>query len=760
MEFVEGSSLAQVLAGTPLEPRRAAELVEVLARAMQHAHERGVVHRDLKPANVLLASGGRQPPEQGAPCPSPIGSRPPLATPKITDFGLAKRLDAPGEQTHSGAVLGTPGYMAPEQASGKVREVGPSADIYALGAILYECLTGRPPFKAATTMDTLLQVIGDDPVAVRQLQPRVPRDLETICHRCLHKDPQRRYASALGLADDLRAYLEDRPIRARPAGTLDRLGKFTRRNRALVGGLVAVFVALVLGIVGTSLGLARALRAEQDATRDRDRAVSAEKEERRLLADSYAQAARQAMQRGDWRAALVSLDRALKAGHADEIGLRFDKARAWYATQEVGRAQRELEALARRKDLGAYEGPVLLWRGDIAWDWNRDDKALALVKRALKKKLAPADAEYARGLVASTSPEAIAHFERALGHDAFHRKANAMMGGLLLMQGKLDEADQRIRFGEQVFPRDPTFQVLRALLLALRGERGKAEKLLEQARRQVAAPPLGTARALTDLFLFIHQKNKELDGAPGPSPEWLVVQVVPAVLRLLAVQRGASTADYLLPLPPVSVRPLLRLKGLTYHLVWGNYDPVIKQLERSTQVHPEGMFHYARGLLLFQRKRWAEAEQAFVTASTTPSIAHVRKPALFAAAAVTVYSMPEAPGAPGKPGPKERARKYLRALAALGGGTPESSGDLVTLALWTGDVDLARSFLGAWEERAPGSAGARHARLAVELAGGAWGRVLELTRDALARDPKDKVALRYRDLALEKVKALAGVKPR
>jgi serine/threonine protein kinase len=162
LEYVAGGSLAQKLNGTPQPARQAAELVETLSRAIHAAHQAGVIHRDLKPSNVLLTADG---------------------TPKITDFGLAKRLDAETQQTPSGAVIGTPSYMAPEQALGKTTEIGPAVDVYALGAILYEMLTGRPPFKGETLWDTVQQVIAEDPVPPRRLQPKVPRDLETICLR-------------------------------------------------------------------------------------------------------------------------------------------------------------------------------------------------------------------------------------------------------------------------------------------------------------------------------------------------------------------------------------------------------------------------------------------------------------------------------------------------------------------------------------------------------------------------------------------------
>jgi serine/threonine protein kinase len=202
LEYVEGQSLAHHLGGKPLPPRQAAEVMEALARAMHHAHEQGVIHRDLKPGNILLARGGLPPPLPGEP--------PPRVTelvPKITDFGLAKRLDSDENLTRTGDVLGTPAYMAPEQALGLASEAGPEADVYALGAILYECLTGRPPFRGATFLHTLEQVRTQDPTPPGRLQPSVPAALEAICARCLRKDPAARYGSALDLAEALRRFL-------------------------------------------------------------------------------------------------------------------------------------------------------------------------------------------------------------------------------------------------------------------------------------------------------------------------------------------------------------------------------------------------------------------------------------------------------------------------------------------------------------------------------------------------------------------------
>lgn len=257
LEFCAGGSLDRKLAGTPLPPEEAAALVEKLARAMHAAHERGVIHRDLKPANVLLTEDG---------------------TPKITDFGLAKKLDE-DTRTATGAVLGTPCYMAPEQAGGMTRELGPACDVYALGAILYECLTGRPPFKGATPLYTIVLVMRSQPVSVRQLNSQVPRDLETICLKCLHKEAAKRYASAADLAEDLRRFRAGEPIRARPAGNLERSWRWCRRNPvvALLLATVSVLVIAVavvasIGYLETSQALERA--AEQRAEAERLRQVA------------------------------------------------------------------------------------------------------------------------------------------------------------------------------------------------------------------------------------------------------------------------------------------------------------------------------------------------------------------------------------------------------------------------------------------------------------------------------------------------------
>ena len=238
MAFVDGAPLSEKLNQGPLPARVAAQLIKTVARAVAFAHEKGVIHRDLKPGNILIDQAG---------------------LPRVSDFGLAKQVMSDNQLTTTGQILGTPSYMPPEQAEGNLDQVGRASDIYSLGAVLYATLTGRPPFQAATPIETLRQVVDQQPVAPRRLNPSIPRDLETICLKCLEKKPASRYATAAAMAQDLKCYLDGRPISARPVSALERCWRWAWRRPDLSLALLA------LGVLISAVSVAALIQEQRHA---------------------------------------------------------------------------------------------------------------------------------------------------------------------------------------------------------------------------------------------------------------------------------------------------------------------------------------------------------------------------------------------------------------------------------------------------------------------------------------------------------------
>jgi eukaryotic-like serine/threonine-protein kinase len=334
MELLEGGSLARALRGTPQPVRQAAALLTTLAEAVHVSHQGGIVHRDLKPANIMFTADG---------------------TPKIADFGLARHFAGEPGITLSGARMGTPSYMSPEQASGKAAKIGCATDIYSLGALLYEMLTGRPPFRAETASETERQVIAEDPVSPSRLNTRVPRDLETICLKCLHKAPERRYATAADLAADLKRFQQDLPIMARRGGLVERAGKWVHRHPTPAAILVAgLLLAMIL--VGAGVWLAMLEARRRDSVEIDLREWARLRESARW--DEARGALIRAMTRLEWSAAADLRRRVVQAGRDLDFAIRLDTIRlrrvtrgelAFYKEQ----AHREYDEAFERSGLGS-----------------------------------------------------------------------------------------------------------------------------------------------------------------------------------------------------------------------------------------------------------------------------------------------------------------------------------------------------------------------------------------------------------------------
>ncbi len=439
LEYIDGGSLDRQLKAAPLSAADAARLLELLARAVHAAHRHGIIHRDLKPANVLLA---RSEPGRGVRLPTGPGHYETFE-PKVTDFGLAKRLGDDSGQTASGVILGTPSYMAPEQASGRIKELGPATDVYALGALLYDALVGRPPFKAATVMETVRQVISEEPIPPRRLQPNVPRDLETICLTCLQKDRAKRYASAEALADDLRRFQNREPIRARPARPWERLAKWARRKPA-AAALVAVSLLLALASVG-AVGLFALYAAQQADLYARELKQTQALEAARQGGTDGLLRGQQFEAAGNWAAANTELAKAKQALDA-QPELDADELRAAVA--------RRLEAVARklheqeqqqqaRQRLGHFQRPY-----DDAIFYHTLFTGLDATKNRAKTRTAARAALAVYGLDtepgATATTDALQRDRPQLGAAAHDRLAGACYE-LLLLWAEVEAAEGKDR---------------------------------------------------------------------------------------------------------------------------------------------------------------------------------------------------------------------------------------------------------------------------------------------------------------------------
>jgi len=612
LEYVEGGSLREKLADGPLPPGAAAELVRVLAEALQEAHSAGIVHRDLKPANVLLTSTGQ---------------------PKIADFGLAKlrKLDEADTvragATQSGAILGTPTYMAPERAAGKTSEVGAAADIYALGAILYECLTGRPPFQAASIIDLLDLIRREDPASPRMLQPRLPADLETICLKCLSKDAARRYESAQELAEDIRRFQMGVPIRARPVGWLERAWKFTRRNAVLVGGIAATMLALTVGLVGVAFAYAEQQRAQK-------RAENAEKERRRADAESFVQLAKVQMLSGRWPEALYWLDRALAAGVDDPLAVRFLRCQTLLALNRPESAE-ELNLLERHaSDRPELVAQVQLWRGDMVL--GRDDEQAEKLLRAsyASGKLDDVDRAYVEGVLAENSAQLIDRLEYVVQRQPNRLRANLLLGFTYLSLGRREEGKLAAERIQTLHPDDSFVAVLHALIAALEMRPAEVDRHLVRAGQKLRPDHfhilslvcrLVARLANFDEVMHYDQKalareffkvalqstsgpNRQLAGSEMQHPFPIPAYLKKALLPLMTV----------LPLDKADTKAFGQLSMVLN--MPGTWSRFIEPLQRITQVHPEGVLFVLQAMALLQGGRLAEAEQAIDAALRQPSL--------------------------------------------------------------------------------------------------------------------------------------------
>jgi uncharacterized protein (TIGR03067 family) len=529
LEFVDGGSLEEKAAGTPQPARLAAQVVDTVARAVHYAHQRGIVHRDLKPANVLL-SFSREPSASAGPTLA-LGSRLNEAEPKVTDFGLAKRLDATTARTRTGAVLGTPSYMAPEQAGGRPGEVGPATDVYALGTILYELLTGRPPFRAATPLDTAMQVLSAEPVRPRRLQPQVPRDLETVCLKCLEKEPAKRYASALDLAEDLSRFVRSEPVAARRVSAVGRAWRWCRR-KPLAAALGAALAVSLLAGTAVSLYLFQS-RPDSDQTD----------------ADTAFMRGRIHLERKEYERAIAAFSDAIRLDPKD-VNAHRHRASVY---KSQGKFDKELADHIAVLGLNSkLEGDCLK---DAVSANNRGDYALAVraCQAVLQVNRRSADAY----LIRSNAHTMLGHWDRAASDFVkeaaiaqYHPKTSVAFMEAFRLLARGDRAGYRklcaqlVQLSSTVQTADEIGHIARICLLSVdSGIRPEEAALLaERAGKSVRAPwhqyALGLAHYRAGQFERAIQCLHQADQWRGRPINWLIMAMAHHRLGRVSEARG------------------------------------------------------------------------------------------------------------------------------------------------------------------------------------------------------------------------------
>jgi len=578
MEYVEGSTLLNHMSEAGLDLRRKLLLVAEIADAVEHAHRRGVIHRDLKPSNILVDSDGR---------------------PKVLDFGVARIVAPDRDATEVGQIVGTLAYMSPEQASGDPAAVDTRSDVYSLGAVLYQALSGALPIDLSgkSTLSAIRSIVEARVVPLNLRDKSIPNDVAAIAAKAVAADKEVRYSSAAEFAADIRRFLANEPIIARKPSTWYTFKKYVQRRRAqsaaLIFGVLAAIASLT--IVSVSLWKVQAAQDEEG----RQRGVAEAEAARGKLAE-----ARRLVQRADWRGALQLLE-TVDPQHLEEPAEKdLLQARSLLDGGRLEESSQALKAL-EGKTLGKREAQRLLVRAELDLNRNGDDDATEeALRRALSLgTLDPADAAYAEGLLAETTEAAAARFRKAVDADPFHHGARAALVFLLLLSGDHQEAVRAGEIGRAFFPEDPRFVLALSVSAALTGERRLATSILEEAKPRLKEADVSmlaeAVQTVVDVQSLLSKGNGPLfapevaltagrfDAFVRRTKRSEQATVVQSAWRLKCIRRafGWLSGDAFLALSP-------RIKSAS------EKAQLAAALAASEKIHPEGMTAAVGGMIL------------------------------------------------------------------------------------------------------------------------------------------------------------------
>jgi tetratricopeptide (TPR) repeat protein len=638
MRFIKGKSLAEAIAEyhAGASPRgelaeRALAFRKLLGRfldichAVSYAHSRGVLHRDIKPANILLGEYGET---------------------ILVDWGLAKIFtredssdgpvrsspDTPaghwGIETIEGSRVGTPAYMSPEQAAGRIERLGPATDIYALGATLYTLLTNRRPVEGSSGHELLRQVQTGDWPRPRAVNRHVPRPLEAICVKAMALKPHNRYESVAALANDLDRWLANEPVSVWQEPWSERVLRWQRKYPGMaLGGTVALLVLLVavvgLSWLAASLNTARrqALTATRAAERSATEAKEAQNRTSQEAARREAESIRRLIDRGDWTSVLNALDSSVVVAHDDPVQLALWRIEAMHALSRKRELEQALASLTARADLGSHRGEVVLWQVDANWVFGRDSSA-EHVTQAIELGLPPADEAYARSLIAKTIPEAIQCLHTALELRPFHYRAHVLLCAHLILSGQFDEGCRRAEAAQYLFPQDPQFPFL--LALAATFERNPQEIDRHIQRLAAVTSPEYASRMRSVLDAIDDILSMAVDH--GPAAVAQLATAAPALwLKWQQLLAATDGQEFNVRMPAQLARAgqkfVEALREWTFgKLFAGRKERAIAAMAEATEILPIDLLYTVHGFFLLEVGRQEEAVQVLERAVEAPTL--------------------------------------------------------------------------------------------------------------------------------------------